>query len=137
MTPPNYAVWIFLFFALAPAPAALAEVVVVAGAGSTLAPLSRDQVADIYMGRNLTATPVDQAEASPVREEFYTKVTGRSAAQVKSHWAKLSFTGRGTPPKEAPGSAEVKRLLGTNPAMVGYLDRASVDASVKVLFSAP
>lgn len=116
------------------APAA-AEVVVVAGTASSAGSMSKEQVADIFQGKNTSATPVDQAESNPIREEFYTKVAGKSAAQVKSYWAKLAFTGKGTPPKEAPSSAEVKKLLGGNPALVGYIEKAAVDGSVKVLLS--
>ncbi len=116
---------------------ARAEVVVVAGASSSVGSLSREQVADIFLGKNMAATPVDQAESNPIREEFYSKVTGRSAAQVRSYWAKQAFTGKGTPPKEAQASNEVKKMLGGNPALIGYIEKSAVDSSVKVLLLVP
>jgi hypothetical protein len=33
------------------------------------AALTKDQVADIFLGKNLNMTPVDQAEAAPIRAE--------------------------------------------------------------------
>lgn len=113
---------------------AAAEVVVVAGAASG-ASLSKEQIADVFLGKTPGLTPVDQAESSPLREEFYTKVVGKSAAQAKSYWSKLAFTGKGTPPKEMASSAEVKKALAANPALVGYIEKSAVDASVKTLLA--
>lgn len=114
---------------------AAAELVVVAGAASGAAGLSKEQVADVFLGKNPSLTPVDQAESSPLREEFYTKVVGKSAAQAKSYWSKLAFTGKGTPPKEMASSADVKKALAANPALVGYIEKAAVDGSVKTLLA--
>jgi len=115
---------------------AQAEVVVVAGANSPIGALSKDQSADIFLGKNTSATPLDQQESSPLREEFYSKVTGKSASQAKSHWSKLSFTGKGTAPKEGRNSDEIKRLVADNPKLVGYIEKSAVDSSVKVIFAA-
>lgn len=113
---------------------AAADVVVVAGAASS-ASLTKEQVADVFLGKTPGLTPVDQAESNPLREEFYTKVVGKSAAQAKSYWSKLAFTGKGTPPKEMASSAEVKKALAANPALVGYIEKSAVDASVKTLLA--
>lgn len=118
-----------------------AELVVVVSAKSTVARLNRDQVADIFLGKVVTypaggqAQPVDQAVGSSVRDEFYTKVTGRSAAQVKAHWAKQSFSGKGTPPRAIAGDDEVRKHVAEHPDAIGYVDKSRVDASVKVVFS--
>lgn len=114
---------------------AFADVVVVAGSGSGTASLSKDQVADIFLGKSTAMTPIDQPESSPLRDEFYTKVTGKSAAQAKSYWAKMAFTGKGTPPKEVGNSAEVKKTLAGNPGLIGYIEKSAVDGSVKTLLA--
>jgi ABC-type phosphate transport system substrate-binding protein len=113
-----------------------AEIVVVSGAKSPAGNLTKEQASDIYLGKATNLTPLDQPESSPLRDEFYTKVTGKSAAQAKSHWSKLSFTGKGTPPKEGQNSGDIKKQVADNPALVGYIEKAAVDGSVKVLFSA-
>lgn len=114
---------------------AVADVVVVTGAANAGASLSKEQVADIFLGRSTALTPLDQPESSPLRDEFYTKVTGKTAAQAKSYWAKLAFTGKGTPPKEGGGSAEIKKALAGNPALVSYIEKSAVDGSVKTLLT--
>lgn len=118
---------------------ALAEPVVVVAAKSSLAGLNKEQVADLFVGKSQqvagsSVVLVDQAE---LKDEFYSKATGRSAAQIKATWAKLLFTGKGNPPKEMASNAEVKRFVSTNPSAIGYIDKAAVDGSVKVVLSLP
>jgi ABC-type phosphate transport system substrate-binding protein len=80
------------------------------------------------------AIPIDQAEGSAVRDEFYDKVAGRSAAQIKAYWSKIIFTGRGQPPPSVSNNVEMKKRIGENPAAIGYIDRSMVDDSVRVVF---
>ena len=89
--------------------AAHAELVVI-GAPAAAA-LTKEQVADVYLGKSNAATPVDLPEGNPLRGEFYTKATGRDAAQVKATWSRLVFTGKGQPPKEYPDAAAVKKAV--------------------------
>lgn len=112
-----------------------AEVVVVVGAKSPTKNLSKEQTSDIFLGKATALIPLDQAESSSLRDDFYSKVTGKSAAQAKSYWAKLSFTGKGMPPKEAKSSADIKNLVSNNPKLIGYIEQSDVDSSVKVLFT--
>ena len=121
-----------LFFAAA----AQADVVVVVGAKNPTDSLSKEQASAIFLGKATSLTPLDQPESSQLRDDFYSKVTGKSAAQAKSYWAKLSFTGRGALPKEVQSSADIKKLVAENPKLVGYIEKSAVDGSVKVLFSA-
>lgn len=121
---------------------AQADTVVVVSAKCPASALTKEQSSDIFMGKATTfpgggsATPLDQPESSPLRDEFYTKVTGKSAAQAKSYWSKLSFTGKGTPPKEGQNSADIKKQVADNPNLVSYIEKSAVDASVKVIFAA-
>jgi ABC-type phosphate transport system substrate-binding protein len=108
--------------------------VVVVGHPSA-APLTKAQVEDIFLGKNLSAAPVDLPEGSPVRDQFYTKATGRDAAQVKATWSRIAFSGKGTPPKAAADAAAVKKAVAADPKAVGYIDAAAVDGSVKVLLT--
>jgi len=121
---------------------ALAQVAVIVAAKSDIASLTSDQVSAIYLGKTdkfpngSTALPFDQAAGSSVRISFYDKATGKSEAQVKAAWSRLVFSGKGTPPKEISSSAEIKKLVSTNPNTIGYIEKTAVDSSVKVIFSA-
>jgi ABC-type phosphate transport system substrate-binding protein len=121
--------------------ATMADVVAVVSSRSPLTELSKNQVVDIFLGRasrfpdGEQALPIDQAEGSLARDEFYAKFAGKSAAQIKAHWAKIIFTGRGQPPEEVPNSVEVKKLVVKKPNAIGYIEKNMVDGSVKVLLS--
>jgi ABC-type phosphate transport system substrate-binding protein len=114
-----------------------ADVVAVVSAKSSVTELSKDQVSDIFLGKSSTfpkggqAVPIDQAGDAPVREEFYTKMTGRTATQLKSYWAKQTFSGKGTPPKVVTGDSEIKKLIAENPNIIGYMDKSKIDATVR------
>lgn len=117
--------------------AGASELVVIVSAKSTVGPLRADQVADIFLGQvgrfpdGAEAFALDQALGSPQRNEFYAKVASKTPALMKAHWAKMIFTGRGQPPREAPNSAAVRKLVADNPAVIGYIDKSALDASVK------
>jgi ABC-type phosphate transport system substrate-binding protein len=121
--------------------AAAADVVAVVSSKSPVTVLSKNQVVDIFLGKTSRfpdgeqAVPIDQVEGSVQRDEFYTKFTGKSAAQIKAHWSKIIFTGRGQPPKEVPNGVDVKKLVVQNPRAIGYIERSLVDGSVRVLLS--
>jgi ABC-type phosphate transport system substrate-binding protein len=116
-----------------------ADVVAVVSSTSTITSLSNSQVTDIFLGKvnrfpnGTLAVPIDQAEGSQARDEFYATFASKSPAQVKSLWAKIIFTGRGQPPKAVPNSIEVRKLLAANTQAIGYIERSAVDSSVKVL----
>jgi len=120
---------------------AQADVVVVVSATSPVGNLTADQVSQIFLGKIATfpgggpAVPIDQPESAAPRGEFYSKVTGKDAAQLKAYWSKIIFTGKGQPPKEIPGNADVKKLVADNPNMIGYIDKSAVDATVKAVFA--
>jgi len=118
---------------------AVAEVVAVVSAKSQVTTLSKGQLADIFLGRvsrfpdGVRAVPIDQAEGSVVRDEFYAKVAGKSPAQVKAYWSKIIFTGRGQPPRAVTSSREMKERIRENPAAIGYIDATLADDSVRII----
>lgn len=54
-------------------------------------------------------------------------------AQVRATWARITFTGKGTPPKELKSDAEVKAFVAADPRAIGYIDASAVDPSVKAV----
>lgn len=138
----NFIKALILFSAAICIHSAYAQVAVIVGAKSDVPTLTTEQVASIYLGRTdkfpngNTALLLDQSPGSSIRNNFYEKVTGKSEAQVKAAWARLVFSGKGTPPKEVSNSAEVKKMVGGNPNMIGYIEKSAVDSSVKVILTA-
>ncbi len=115
------------------------EVVVVVAADTPINNLSKSQISKIFLGKNrrfpngTRALPLNQSEGTVQRNTFYRLFSGKSPAQIKAHWSKLIFTGRGQPPKEASDNEAVKYLLVNNGVNIGYIDRRAVDDSVKIV----
>ena len=118
---------------------ASAETAVIVSAKNANSVIDADTVSRIFLGKSKSfpdgsdAIPVDQPEESAIRTEFADKVLGKSASQLKAYWSKLVFTGKGEPPKVVESSAKVKALVAENPNLIGYIDAADVDGSVKVV----
>lgn len=125
--------------ALVPNAAPAAELAVIVSARSNISMLSADQVAEIFLFQTnrfpngSEVVPIDQDLGSPLRDEFYSKVTHRTPALVKAHWARLIFTGRGQPPAEVDGNAAMRRMIAENPGMIGYVERTALDPSVRAV----
>jgi ABC-type phosphate transport system substrate-binding protein len=115
------------------------DVVAVVSDRSPLGSLSKNQLVDIFLGRAVRfpdgnqAVPIDQAEGTDARNEFYTRFAGKTAGQLKAHWSKIIFTGRGRPPRAVSNSDEIKKLLASNLNGIGYIEQSAVDGSVKVV----
>jgi ABC-type phosphate transport system substrate-binding protein len=103
--------------------------------GANAAPITKDQLANIYLGRSFDLKPVDLPEGSALREQFYKKATDRDQSQIKAVWSRIVFTGKGQAPLILPDAAAVKKAVQADPKAIGYIDKAAVDGSVKVVFS--
>ncbi|WP_312511443.1 hypothetical protein [Massilia sp.] len=114
---------------------ALAEVAVVVNPKAAESSLTKDQVAQLFLGKSTALTPIDQADSAAVRAEFYKKVADKDPAQAKALWSKLVFTGKATMPKEVADNAAVKAAVAANPKAIGYIDKSAVDATVKVVYT--
>lgn len=114
-----------------------AELVVIGNLQAPANALNIDQVSQVFLGVSTSYTPVDQTDASPLRAEFYKKVTGKEPGQVKAIWSKLVFTGKGKLPKEYASSADVKKAVSADPNAIGYIEKSAVDGSIKVLLTVP
>lgn len=114
---------------------AQAETVVIVSAKNPATRMFSEQAAQFFLGKSTMFTPVDQADGSAIRNDFYKKVTDKDAAQVKAIWSKLVFTGKATAPKEYKSNADVKKAVADDPKAIGYIDKSAVDDSVKVILT--
>ena len=125
-----------LFACLADAPVCAADLVVIVSARNPVATLRADQVAAIFLGQSARfpdgteAVPYDLSIGTPMRDEFYARVTNKTPALLKAHWSKMVFTGRGQPPAELPDSAAVRRKVADDIGAIGYIERGALDGSV-------
>ena len=117
--------------------ASAAELVVIVNPANPATAMTATQASQFFLGKSAMFQPVDLAESSPMRAEFYKKVADKDLSEVKSIWSKLVFTGKGTAPKEMHNNAEVKKAIAANPTGIGYIERSAVDSTVKVVTVLP
>lgn len=122
-----------------PARVAADTVVVVVSPDAPVTEMSRLHLADLYLGRTSRfpggepAEPIDQEPGAPTREAFYEGYLGRSRSEIKAHWSKAVFTGRGRPPRDVTDGEAVRDLVAEDPGTIGYIDADLVDESVRVV----
>ena len=126
--------WLFI------AHGATAAVVVIGNSGIEVDSLTSAQVGEIFLGKMTTLadgtklTVIEHQDGETVKDEFYEKVVGKSASQLKAYWAKIIFTGEGVPPKAYSGDKTIMDHVSVTPGAIGYVNAESVDKSVKILF---
>lgn len=129
--------YLILLFLVLFMPSAHAELAVIAHVKNNIDILTSKQVQDIFMGRTRNfpngkfALPIDQS--SPLRAEFYQKLTGRPVEQINAYWARIMFTGQASPPQQLPDDEAVLQTVRENEGAIGYINQIRVDKTVRVL----
>jgi len=119
---------------------AMAQVVIVS-AKNPITKLTKEQVAQLFLGQSKTfitgaqAEVLDLTEDSPLRKAFYQGALDKAPAQMRAHWSKMEFSGSGRAPKAFASSAEIVKQVSESPKYVGYVDAAAVTPGVKVVFT--
>ena len=115
------------------------DMVVITNPASGVERLTRDEVTAIYMGRTkklpsgITALPIDQAAINPEKTRFYHELINKELAEINSYWARLIFSGQGSPPRQADNSVEVLDIVSANKGAIGYVLRSVADRRVKIV----
>jgi ABC-type phosphate transport system substrate-binding protein len=116
---------------------AMAELVIVVNPQNPATRMFPSQAAQFFLGGSTLFTPIEQAESSAIRAEFYKKVLEKEPAQVQAIWSKLTFTGKAKPPKEYKSSVEVRKAVADSPNAIGYIEKSAVDDTIKVIATIP
>lgn len=117
----------------------VADLVVVVSAETGLTRIQRQELKDLYLDSRTrlqggaAITPIDQSERSRERDEFYRRYIEKTPAQLRAHWARLIFTGRGQPPQTLADSQAVVERLARDPGALGYIDARYLDDRVRVV----
>ncbi len=132
-----------LFIALSFSGAALAEVAIVVNTGSSAGDLGAKMAKKIFLGKTKSIPGIDnltvvgQVDGSAIKAEFTKKITKKGVDKYKAYWSKQIFSGKAVPPTEVANDAAVLKYVAGNINAIGYVDAASLDGSVKVVFRAP
>lgn len=100
--------------------------------------LSRREVLDIFLGRYRTfpsgasALPIDLDVSSTERQQFYMLLAHKDVSDMGSYWARLTFSGKVSPPFAVADARMAIDIVANNPNAIAYVDRAAVDRRVRV-----
>ena len=100
--------------------------------------LTRREALDIFLGRYRTfpsgasALPIDLDIDSAERKQFYLLLAHKDSSDMSSYWARLTFTGRITPPFAVTDAHTAVDMVANNANAIAYVDRAAVDGRVRV-----
>jgi ABC-type phosphate transport system substrate-binding protein len=115
---------------------AAGDLVVITNTASGVDKLTRDEAVNIFMGRykklpsGMTALPVDE---SSEKAAFYRALIGKELPEIQSYWARLVFSGQGSPPRPMENTKEVLEIVANNKGAIGYIDRKKVDGRVRIV----
>ena len=133
----------YFFLVLLISFSALAEISVITNPNNSITEIDINTLKKLYLGKRksfedgTTAIVFEQDESSPVRDLFHSKVTNKSASQLKAYWSSMMFTGKAQPPESAGDDSGVISKVSSIPNAVGYVDSGSVNDSVKVILTIP
>jgi hypothetical protein len=117
----------------------LAQLAVVVSARSDVEKLGREEVINIFLGRfrqlpsGAMAHPIDLPASLPERAAFYRLLVDKELPEINAYWARLVFSGRTAPPRQARDNEDMLDLVATLPGAVGYIARGRVDNRVRVV----
>lgn len=123
--------------------AAASDVVVIANPKVGAERLTRDDVVNIFLGRlrqfpsGQAALPADLPPAAPEKAQFYRQLVNKELAEINAYWARLVFSGRTQPPRQAHSAEELLSFVATTPGAVGYVERSLADGRVRIVFELP
>lgn len=124
-------------------PIANAGVAVITHTGVKEIGLSKEKLADIYLGKIKTYSngtkiqPVDLPGNDSAHQKFYQDVVKKSDSEINRYWAKLKFTGKGKPPLQFDDPRDVVKWVSNNEGAIGYIDGKYLNKSVKVVLILP
>lgn len=116
-----------------------AEFVIIVAADNPVDHLAAHEIVDMYLGRSARfpdgrpVAPVEHKYDSAAKEAFYRNLLQQNPAQVRAHWSRLVFTGRGKPPRQAGSSIELVEIVARNPNAIGYVEPGFIDESVRII----
>jgi len=118
---------------------ASAKSVIIVNHSNSIMTMDLPTLKKIYRGKNKkfigggVAIPVDLAEGSIIRNEFYLTHLKKSADKMKAYWIKAIFSGSARQPEVFDNSAKVKDFVRSNKLAIGYIDSSDIDDTVKVI----
>lgn len=117
------------------------ELVVIVNPQSGVEQLSKAEVINIFMGRQkklpsgATALAIDLTSSNAEKQHFYLRLVNKELSEINSYWARLIFSGQGSPPRQTETTEEVLDIIENNKGAIGYIERAKANQRVKIVYA--
>ncbi len=117
---------------------AFAEVAVIVHPSNSNS-FDQNAIKRIFLGKSRAfpsggeAIPVGSKDGSPESNEFTSSVLSKTPKQLKAYWAKMIFTGKGTPPKAMESNQSILDIVASNPSFIGFVTSGTETGAVKVV----
>lgn len=120
-----------------PAPVRAQEGVVVIGHAG-LGQIDTPTLQRVFTGRvvelgGVSVNPVNAVAGSALRTRFLRAYLNQDDEKYVAYWTVRRYIGKGVPPRELPGAAEVIRYVQATPGAIGYIDEAQLTPGLNVL----
>lgn len=118
---------------------AVAEVIIITNIAIKQIGINKQDVADMYLDRiryfnnGTRIKTVDQPPGSKTRKIFYNAILGKSETEMNRYWARRKYSGKGRSPTIVSGDEAIKLWVAGNPGAIGYIDKSSMDSTVRAL----
>lgn len=118
------------------------ELAVVVGKNSPITQISDHEIEQIFSGQlrsidGNSLQTLDLPGDDATRITFYQKLMGRSPDQMRSHWARLIFTGKGRPPREVNNSRDMISMIKSSDNLIGYVPVSEAGDNVRIIKRIP
>ncbi|MBQ0753486.1 MAG: hypothetical protein KBT87_03100 [Gammaproteobacteria bacterium] len=114
------------------------ELAVVVGKDFPITNISDYEIEQIFSGKlrsidGKDLQALDLPGGDTTRNTFYQKLMGRSPDQMRSHWARLIFTGKGRPPREVNNSHDMISMIKSSNNLIGYIPASEAGENVRII----
>ena len=112
---------------------------VIVNPANSVRTLSRRETLDIFVGRyrtfpsGMAALPIDLDISSSERRQFYLTLAHKNSTDMTSYWARVTFSGRMSPPYTVASAQLAVDLVASNLNAIAYVNREAVDSRVRVV----
>jgi ABC-type phosphate transport system substrate-binding protein len=121
-----------------PSPETIRGIVVITSTATPINTLSREQVANIFLGRanpDEKWKPIDSS-SEPLRQRFYQLSANMSANRARAVWARLVFASRAIPPRQMTTDTAAATAI-SEPYGITYIEADRPPPNGKVLLRLP
>jgi hypothetical protein len=101
-------------------------------------PIDPPVIERIFTGRVISVagvaiTPVTLKPGTAERDQFLRRFLDQDEEQYTGYWTVRRYIGKGAPPAEFAGAAELIRYIQATPGAVGYIQDRELPAGIQVL----